>query len=140
MQGAEHPHDDLTRRRDIVHAFLEASQQGNFTALLALLDPEVTLRADPAVIQTTIAHRNEGAPALAPEIHGAVEVAGIFKGRARHCRSALIDGGPGLVLMPEDRIRIAFEFIIEHDRVTGIDLIADPNTLAGMQIALADQT
>lgn len=135
VQGSAHPDDDLARRRDILNAFLEASREGNFSALLALLDPEVTLRADRATLER--ARQHPGAPELMPEMHGGTVIAKIFEGRARNCRPALIDGAPGLVIAPDDHIRLAMEFIIEHDRVTEIDLIADPSIIERLQISFS---
>src|SRR6516225_1425889 len=76
------PDADLARQREVVDAFLAASRGGDFGALVALLDPEVVLRADAAAVRS-------GAPG---EVHGAAEVAGTFSGRARAARPALVNG------------------------------------------------
>src|SRR5207237_3922217 len=53
VQGAGRTSDaDVSRQREVVGAFLAASRGGDFEALLALLDPDVVLRADPAAVQT----------------------------------------------------------------------------------------
>src|SRR5438132_10658199 len=83
VQGADAVHDaDLRRQRQVVNAFLAASRSGNFDALLAVLDPNVLLRADPAAV-------NAGATR---EVRGAPAVAGTFSGRARFAQPALVDG------------------------------------------------
>ena len=79
---------ERTRQREIVSAFLAASRGGDFTALLAVLDPDVVLRADAAAIQAATANASKGAPQFAHEIHGAAAVAEIFKGRAQAARLA----------------------------------------------------
>ena len=57
-----------------------------------------------------------------------------FAGRARGARLALIDGMPGLVWTTGDRPRVVFTFAVTDGRVTGIELVADPDTLAAMTI------
>ncbi len=73
---------DLTRQREAVTAFLAASRGGNFDALLALLDPDVVLRVDPAAIHV----------GASKEVHGAPAVAQQFSGRARAAQLALMNG------------------------------------------------
>ncbi len=78
---------DRRRRQAIVEAFLAASRGGDLGALLALLNPDVVLRADGAAVQM-------GAEA---EVRGAEAVAGTFAGRARVAQPALVDGVAGAV-------------------------------------------
>src|SRR2546425_11494931 len=101
VQGADAAHDaDHTRRREIVGAFLAASRSGNFGALLAVLDPDVVLRADSAAVRMAAARQAVGAPKLAPELRGAPAVAESLSGRAGAAQPAFIDGAPGLVWAP----------------------------------------
>jgi RNA polymerase sigma factor (sigma-70 family) len=120
LQGAPAPDADRARQRAVVDAFLAASRKGDFEALVALLDPEVVLRADPAAVRT-------GAPA---EVRGAAAVAGSFSGRARTARPALVDGVAGAVWAPGGRPRVAFAFTIADGRILAIDLLAEPDRLA----------
>ena len=76
------PEADLGRQRQIVEAFLAASRDGDFEGLLAVLDPDVVFRADPAA---------QRLGSLA-EIRGAAAVAETFKGRAQAAKPALVDG------------------------------------------------
>lgn len=110
-------------RREIVAAFLAASREGNFDALLKLLAPDVVLRADAAAATL----------GATPELRGATAVAGTFSGRARVARVALIDGAVGAVWCQEDRLRIAFEMTITGERISTIALLAAPATLAAME-------
>src|SRR5258705_2344173 len=88
VQGAsEHREIDHTRQRKVVDAFLAASRGGDFDALLALLDPDVVLRADAEAVRM-------GSPS---EVVGAAEVASTFSGRARAAQPALVNGAPGVV-------------------------------------------
>jgi RNA polymerase sigma factor (sigma-70 family) len=116
---------DAARRREVVEAFLAASRRGDFAALLALLDPAVELRADEAGVRM-------GSAAVT---RGADGVAQTFSGRAKGARSALIDGEPGLVWMVDARPRVVFRFTIAGDTITAIDLVADPSTLAALDLA-----
>src|SRR5215510_3424042 len=119
VQGASGAPADPTRQREIVKAFLEASRDGDFSALLALLDPDVVLRADSVAVQM-------GASA---EIRGAPEVAKILSGRARAAQVALIKGVTGLIWAQRGQPRVAFSFAITNGKIVMIDLTADPERL-----------
>lgn len=127
IQGAGPvPSVDLARRRRIVDAFLAASRKGDFAALLSVLDPEVVARADPAAIQMGAAQEIRGAPA----------VADTFAGRARAAQPALINGAPGLVWLQHGEPTMAFGFTIVGDKIVGINLIADAESLGEFDLQL----
>jgi RNA polymerase sigma factor (sigma-70 family) len=117
---------DPGRQRAVVDAFLAAARDGDFDALVALLDPDVVLRADAAAVQA----------GSAAEVRGAAAVAGTFSGRARFARPALVDGAAGAVWAPGGRPRVVFAFAIAGGRITGIDLVADPERLRRATITL----
>jgi RNA polymerase sigma-70 factor (ECF subfamily) len=118
--------DDLVERQALVAAFLEASREGRFEALLTLLDPDAVLRADPAAVAA-------GATA---EARGANAVAESFAGRARVALPALIDGAAGAVWAPGGRPKVVFDFTISGDRITRIDLVMDPDRLAVLDVVI----
>jgi RNA polymerase sigma factor (sigma-70 family) len=125
VQGAPaNPEADRDRRREVVSAFLAASQGGNFSALLAVLDPNVVLRADASVIAASLAGVGD-APPLASEIHGQHEVAKIFTGRAKAAQLAHVDGETGLVIAFGGKPRMVFEFVVVDGLIGEISLIAD---------------
>ena len=126
VQGASVSDPDRTRHREVVDAFLAASRGGNFDALLALLDPDVVVRADQAAVQT-------GAMA---EIRGAMDVAKSFSGRAKFAQTALLDGDVGAVWAPGGRPRVVFGFTIEGGKIVSIDLLADPETIGEMSVTV----
>jgi RNA polymerase sigma factor (sigma-70 family) len=129
VQGtAPAPEADRGRQRAVVDAFLAASRGGDFDALLALLDPDVVLRADHAAVQA----------GAAGEVRGAAAVAEQFSGRARFARPALVDGAVGAVWAPGGRPRVVFAFTIARGRVVGIDLVADPDRLSRLDLAILD--
>ena len=130
VRGASAGHDAATQRHDeLVRAFLQASRSGNFSALLALLDPGATLRADAAVMAMGGAAYWQN-DRLQAGIEGADAVARTFSERARAARPVFIDGEPGAVWMDAGEVRVAFRFRIMDDRITAIDLIADRAALA----------
>jgi RNA polymerase sigma-70 factor (ECF subfamily) len=121
VRGApEMPDADFTRQREIVEAFLAASREGNFEALLALLDPAVVMRSDRAAIEI-------GASSQA---QGALEVAKQFVGRARAAQPALVNGAVGLVWSQGGQPRMIFAFTIIDGKIVEIELIADPEQLS----------
>jgi RNA polymerase sigma-70 factor (ECF subfamily) len=115
---------DLARKREVVAAFLAASRDGNFGALLTLLDPDVVLRADEAAVRT-------GAPG---EVRGAPAVADTFSGCARFARPALVDGSAGAVWAPGGRPRVVFSFSIKGGKIVEIDVLADPTRLRRLDL------
>jgi len=127
---------DQERQRSVVEAFLSASREGRFEDLLALLDPEVVLRADATAVAGSEAGRDAGAPILAPEVHGLDAVAAAFSGRARATRPALVDGLFGATWAPGDVPRAVFEFTIVDGRITAIDLVADPETISTIDVRI----
>jgi RNA polymerase sigma-70 factor (ECF subfamily) len=120
---------DAARRREVVEAFLAAARGGEFDALLAVLDPDVVLRAD------------RGVPLLggAEELRGRSSVLGAFLGKAQAARLALVDGVPAAVFVPGGTLRGVLRFSIAEDgRITAIDLVADPEQLAGLAVELPE--
>lgn len=130
VRGASEGRDASTQRRDeLVRAFLQASRSGNFSALLALLDPGATLRADAAVMAMGGAAYWEN-DRLETGIVGAEAVARTFSKRASAALPVLIDGEPGAVWMHAGELRVAFRFRIAGDRIAAIDLVAERAALA----------
>lgn len=127
VQGASLPDvgaPTLSRKREVVDAFLAAARGGDFEALLAVLDPDVVVRADGAAVRL----------GAAAEVRGAAAVARTFEGRAAAARPALIDGVPGLVWMVGGKARVVFDFTIAGDRIAGIELIAKPERLSRLNL------
>jgi hypothetical protein len=112
----------------VVTAFLAAARGGDFDALLAVLDPDIVLRADEAAVAM-------GSPTL---VRGARSVAETFVGRARAARPMLVDGLAGLVWSSEGRPRVVFECRVSAGAIVEISMIADPDRLAELQLAPLD--
>jgi RNA polymerase sigma factor (sigma-70 family) len=128
VQGAASGPDDvdLMRQRAVVDAFLAASREGNFEALLAVLDPDVVLRADRGAVRT----------GASSEVRGAAAVADTFSGRARAAQPALVNGRVGLVWALHGRPRVVFDFTITRGKIVAIDLVADPERLRQLDLAV----
>ncbi|MEO7447810.1 MAG: sigma-70 family RNA polymerase sigma factor [Humibacillus sp.] len=119
---------DRARQRRVVEAFLAASRQGDFAALLELLDPDVVVRADPAAVAMGAASRIEGRAAAAERFNGAAQAA----------RLAILGHDPtspvGAVWTLRGDPKVAFAFTLEGERICVIDLIADPAWLAATEL------
>src|SRR5918912_2532600 len=129
------PDTDRSRQRTLVDAFLAAARGGDFEALLALLDPDIVVRADPAAMQLGAAAALQlGA---AQEVRGATDVAATFaRLRARAARPALVDGVAGAVWAPGGQPRVVFSFTSAGGKIVAIDLIADPERIRQLDLAV----
>jgi RNA polymerase sigma-70 factor, ECF subfamily len=125
------PDADLARQRVVVDAFLAAARDGDFNALLEVLDPDVVLRAD------------SGAPPSPPSrlVRGAQEVAQLalaFSDLARFSRPALVNGAAGIVVAPEGRVFSVFGVTVKHDKIVEFDILGDPERLAQLDLVALD--
>jgi RNA polymerase sigma-70 factor (ECF subfamily) len=132
VQGAPaNTQADRARQREVVGAFLAASQSGDYSALLAILDPDVVLRADATAVE---ASARANVPGIAAEVYGRDSVANIFRGRARAAQLALVDGDTGLAIAPGGQPRVVMDFVLANGRIVEISLIADPERLAALDL------
>jgi RNA polymerase sigma-70 factor (ECF subfamily) len=124
VQGAQ-PESDvaLAEQQRVVDAFLAAAREGNFDALLELLDPEVTLRVD----------GGPGSPLNHPPIVGADAVlaeARKWNAMAPYSRPAIVNGVAGAVIGPPGRLFSVVAITVAHGRITALDFLVDPAKLA----------
>ena len=119
---------DRARQRTVVEAFLAASRQGDFAALLALLDPDVVFRADAAAVKA----------GAMEELRGAAVVAEGFLNRARAAQPALIDGLVGLTWAPGGHPKAVFDLTIVDGRIVAVELILDPDHINELDVVLLD--
>ncbi|QYC44657.1 ECF RNA polymerase sigma factor SigJ [Nonomuraea coxensis DSM 45129] len=118
------PDPDLARQREVVDAFMAASRAGDFDALVAVLDPDVVLRADAG-----------GAPRTWLEVRGALEVAGrafMFRRFAAYVRPVLVNGVAGVLTEPEGRPMSVMAFTVAGGRVVALDILSDEDRLAAL--------
>ncbi|MFI1283678.1 sigma-70 family RNA polymerase sigma factor [Streptomyces sp. NPDC020858] len=125
------PDADLTRRRGVVDAFLAATRGGSFDALVTLLHPDVVLKADPAVGPTPAPILLTGAVTVGKAAMAAMQ-------RAQSTRPALVDGSVGLAMAPLGRLRLVLRFTIEDGLITEIDVVAEPERLGALELAVLD--
>jgi RNA polymerase sigma-70 factor (ECF subfamily) len=129
VQGAEVPEPaSLSRRREVVEAFMAASREGNFAGLIRLLDPDVVLIGDDYSAR-------RGSP---KEVVGPDAVAKVFAGRAQGAHLAMVDGAPAMVWAPGGKPKVVFNFEIAGGRIDEIETVADPARLAGMKVEFVD--
>lgn len=119
-----------SRKREVVAAFLAAARGGDFATLLALLDPDAVLVADPTAVRI----------GAAAEARGADAVAATFAGGAEAARLALIDGVPGAIWMRGGLPKVVFTFTVIDERITGIALEADPDRLRDLDFVFLSAT
>jgi RNA polymerase sigma factor (sigma-70 family) len=132
IQGATPPRQvDRARQRRVVDAFLAALREGDFDALVTVLDPEVVLRDDSA-----------GLPGGAATMRGARAVGAYaltFSRGARFVRPALVDGTPGLAIRLPGRLIGALGFAVDGDTIVAIDMISDRGRLRHVDLAAPGQ-
>ena len=129
VRGAHAPDAaTLGQQRKVVDAFLAASREGDFEALLEVLDPDVVFRAEAGA----------AGPLVPASVRGAEGVATIVLERgtpfAHLGRPALVNGKPGAIVSLPDRVVSVVAFTIVGDRVTEMDLLVDPVKLRNVQV------
>lgn len=133
---------DQVRRREVVEAFMAASRGGDFDALLALLDPDVTLRADTGLL-TPGAEPGAGAQVAAGAgvsrvLVGAAQVARqafTYKRFAPFGRLVLVNGAPGVATVMDGRVVSVLGFTIAGGKIVELDILADQERLARLDLA-----
>src|ERR687898_974670 len=126
--GAAAPAPDLVRQREVVEAFIAALRAGDFEGLLAVLDPDLVVRADMAA----------GAPT---EIRGAAAWARgavAYGHTARLTQPALVNGAIGVVVAPQGRLVRALRFTIASGKITEIEVIGNPARLGELDVSIVE--
>jgi RNA polymerase sigma-70 factor, ECF subfamily len=118
---------DVAPQRQIVDAFLAASRNGDFAALLDLLDPDVTVRADAAAALPGTTTRLRGARPVARQ-------ALAFSLRASDAQSGFANGLPAILVSPRGRLVTVITFRITSGKIVAIDVIADAQRLGQLII------
>src|SRR5436190_98516 len=121
---------DLVRQREVVDAFLAALRGGDFEGLLAVLDPDLVVRADMPV--------PSGGPS---EIRGAAvwaKGAIVYGHLAQLTRPALVNGAIGVVVAPRGKLVRALRFTIANGKITEIEVIGDPARLGELDVSIVE--
>src|SRR5262249_55138921 len=126
------PDADLARQRAVVDAFLAAGRDGDFDALLAILDPDIILRADRGAVP----------PGASRVIRGARNVAAralMFSKFVGFARAALVNGAAGIVAFDaQGQPFSVMGFTVARGRIVEIDVLADPARLRQLDLAVLD--
>jgi hypothetical protein len=129
--AAPAPDPDLAHQRAVVDAFFAAARDGDFDALVAVLDPGVVLRADGGPAR----------PGRTVVLHGARAIAEQAATGARYApflRPALVNGVAGAVVVAHGRVLSVMGFTVAHGRIVAIDVLYDPDRLADLDVAVLD--
>ncbi|TPQ18026.1 RNA polymerase sigma factor SigJ [Streptomyces sporangiiformans] len=126
------PDPDLAQQRKVVDAFLAASRGGDFEALLMVLDPEVVLRADAGAL----VGRGAATSKLVRGAASVAEQAFMFRQFAAYARPALVNGSVGVVTVVNGRPMSVTGLTIADGKIVGMDILADPERLAGLNLAV----
>jgi RNA polymerase sigma factor (sigma-70 family) len=125
------PDVDVSAQREVIDAFLTAARTGDFDALVATLDPDVVLRADGGAALA----------ALSAEVRGAVNVArqaALWSQVELTMRPALVNGAAGAVVTRNGTVFAIASVIVRNGRIAEMDFLADPERLAGLDLAVID--
>ncbi len=123
---------DLRRQRHVVDAFLAAVQDGDFEALVSVLDPEIVLRADGGAVKS-LTRVVRGAGAVAAQ-------AAAFSKLGLSSQIVLVNGSIGLVSrLPDGRVLSVIAFTIASGKVVEMDILADPDRLRRLDLSAVDR-
>jgi RNA polymerase sigma factor (sigma-70 family) len=131
VRGSPEPDPDLARQREVVDAFFAASRDGDFDALVAMLDPDVELRIDGGVLRAEASLILRGAKAVAG--HTAT-----YSRLYPFIRPALVNGAAGAVVTPHGHLFSVMAFTVTDGKITQIDALADPDRLAQLDLTFPD--
>jgi RNA polymerase sigma factor (sigma-70 family) len=123
------PGTRLARQREVAAAYLAAARGGDLGALLSILDPEVELHADAASVPSGVPVTLTGAAVVARNALAA-------SGRSRHAGLALVNGSPAIIMAPSGRLVLVLACTFGEDKITRIDVIADPGRLGQLDLAV----
>ncbi|MFF4362633.1 RNA polymerase sigma factor SigJ [Streptomyces sp. NPDC001604] len=124
---------DLGRQREVVDAFMAAARAGDFEALVAVLHPDVVLRADSGPLV--------GGAAASKSVRGAKPVAEqalLFRQFAQFARVVLVNGEIGVVNAPEGRPLSVMGVTVSDGRIVALHILADPERLARLDLGAFD--
>jgi RNA polymerase sigma-70 factor (ECF subfamily) len=130
----EQPDNDLARQRSLVDAFFAAARDGDFDALVGLLDPNVVVRIDAGPSVPTASMLLQGAEAVARQAGRGLR--SLFTRRGMQLRPALVNGAAGVVITADGRPMTVMGFTVAGGKILEIDAIADPQRLPKIAAAI----
>ena len=129
LRNSPQPDRDLGRQRHVVDAFFAASRDGDFGALLEVLDPNVELRIDGGVLRAEASLLLHGADAVAA--HTAT-----YSKLYPFVRPALVNGAAGAVVAPPHRVFSVMAFTVTNGKIAQIDVLLDPERLEQLDLSI----
>jgi RNA polymerase sigma-70 factor (ECF subfamily) len=129
LRNSPEPDRDLAQQRRVVDAFFAASRDGDFEALLEVLDPEVALRIDGGVLRADGSVVLHGADAVAP--HTAT-----YAKLYPFVRPALVNGAAGAVVAPPGHVFSVMAFTVTNGKIAQIDVLLDPQRLEQLDLSI----
>jgi RNA polymerase sigma factor (sigma-70 family) len=129
--GSAIPDADLDTQREVLDAFLAAAREGDFEALLEVLDPDVVLRADSGAVSIGAARVVRGAANVARQ-------ALAFRRLDVEVRRALVNGAVGTVSLRDGRPFAIAGFTIRNRRIVEMDVLADPERIGRLGLVVLD--
>jgi RNA polymerase sigma factor (sigma-70 family) len=122
------PNVDLSEQRTVVDAFFAAARNGDFDALVAVLDPDVVLRSDGGATRASATFVLRGAAAVAGS-------ALTFAHLSAYVQPALVNGAAGVVVAPRGRPFSVMAFTVRDGRIVEINGLADPDRLRRLDLS-----
>ena len=123
---------DLRKQRRVVDAFLAAARDGDFEALVAVLDPAIVLRADGGAVKG-MSRLVRGAQAVAAQ-------AAMFSKLGLSNQVVLVNGNIGVVSrLPDGRLLSVIGFTIADGKVVEMDILADPDRLSRLDLSAIER-
>ena len=131
VQGEVPPVDpDIAEQQRVVDAFLAAAREGDFEALVEVLDPDVVLRADAGALALAGPREVRGVDAVLEQVVR-------FRQAAANARTVLVNGAPGFVVIRDGAPAGVAGFTVSGGRIVAMDMLLDPQRLAALDLSAA---
>jgi RNA polymerase sigma-70 factor (ECF subfamily) len=132
VQGqAPTPDPDLARQREVVDAFFAASRNGDFDALVSVLDPDVILRSDGGTARPRMTFTLRGPKQVASQAITSSKLSPFV-------RPALINSAAGVVVAAHGKAMFVMAFTVTGGAIAAIDVLADPDRLREIDVSVLD--
>jgi ketosteroid isomerase-like protein len=125
------PDADVDTQREVIDAFIAAAREGDFEALLEVLDPDVVLRADRGAVSIGASRVVRGAANVARQALS-------FSRLDIEVRPALVNGAAGTVTLRDGQPFAIAGFTIRNRRIVEMDVLADPERLRQIDLTILD--
>jgi RNA polymerase sigma-70 factor (ECF subfamily) len=133
VRNSPEPNGDIASQRRVVDAFFAASRDGDFDALLEVLDPDVELRIDGGLMRADASLRLHGADAVARHT-------GTYSRLYPFIRPALVNGAAGAVVAPHGHVFSVMAFTVANGMIVQIDALLDPERLEQLELTIPAMT